>query len=1067
MTDGEGIEEKQSPAVATPGDRESDGGDDLSHYSSCGGESEFERYCSASSAMGTPSFRGTSFHDSDCGSLKSFKLGGETTDFNKILGVERVSSGYRESECGSGGNELFPDVNGASNLNGGIKGFVVGGVDLRGSFDVDGDWGNGAVTESGMKGIADGSVRISGEFVEIGEGKRFCRSIDRASDNGEGLEVDGGEDKNLSNEGEASSRSEHSEGEDSMFGCGSDDERKIDSYYRKNVPFHGEKSGMNENRLIMNSAVAFGSDDWDDFMQESSENTIGLMGWGEFQAERRTVAQSGTGAGASSFTAGSSVAYPNVILPVRQDNARGTPAARNQVESGDRLAEVSVNALSTVSADLLKLDAPEDAKRVLASRNQASDIDELDEYLGSASVDDIFQTKKDQLEKSPANEEFKIFETDSEIKNQNVTTSESITTHHDIASKNKNLEETDIDVEPPFDSVVSQNDLVAVKGKEEKESILYEDSSLPLMTDTKRITAAKNNISSAFYQIEDHFVPAKTRDFELNDFYDEFVNDMEDILLDSAESPTSRFTYNTRIGQHQFPRPSRDGSPSASTSGTDYAHNWIQHHLKIDRVEVVGARQRKGDVSFSERLVGVQKYTVYKIKVWSGEDHWEIERRYRDFHALYHRLKKVFADNGWTLPSSWSSVERESRKLFGNASPDVIAERTVLIQECLQSIIYLRFPSSSLNALNCFLSPSDMVPSSPASDTGISQSPLANRVTQKDDFSTLGKTISLVVQVRPLKSMKQMLDEQHYRCGGCHRSFDNGRTRMQELVQSLGWGKPRLCEYSGQLFCSLCHTNDTAVLPARVLHHWDFTRYPVSQLAKSFLDSIYDQPMLCVSAVNPFLFSKVPTLQHVANVRNRIRVVLPYVRCPFRKSIYKGLGSRRYLLDSNDFFALKDLIDLSKGVFSALPVMVETVSQKIQEHITDQCLICYDVGVPCGARQDCQDPLALIFPFQEGEVKKCRSCDLVFHKNCLKKVASCPCGARLKPEETKRSSDEGIHSVDSNLSSRGRMAEPNSGLLASLFSKVIPGRSQISRKQEAEGAGNVISMSSLPSTTSL
>lgn len=74
--------------------------------------------------------------------------------------------------------------------------------------------------------------------------------------------------------------------------------------------------------------------------------------------------------------------------------------------------------------------------------------------------------------------------------------------------------------------------------------------------------------------------------------------------------------------------------------------------------------------------------------------------------------------------------------------------------------------------------------------------------------------------------------------------------------------------------------------------------------------------MLCVSAVNPFLFSKVSTLQHVANVRNRIRELLPYVRCPFRGSIYKGLGSRRYLIESNDFFALKDLIDLSKGVFS-------------------------------------------------------------------------------------------------------------------------------------------------------
>lgn len=76
------------------------------------------------------------------------------------------------------------------------------------------------------------------------------------------------------------------------------------------------------------------------------------------------------------------------------------------------------------------------------------------------------------------------------------------------------------------------------------------------------------------------------------------------------------------------------------------------------------------------------------------------------------------------------------------------------------------------------------------------------------------------------------------------------------------------------------------------------------------------QPMLCVTAVNPFLLSKVPALLHVMNVRKKIGTMLPYVRCPFRRSINRGLGNRRYLLESNDFFALRDLIDLSKGVFA-------------------------------------------------------------------------------------------------------------------------------------------------------
>lgn len=46
--------------------------------------------------------------------------------------------------------------------------------------------------------------------------------------------------------------------------------------------------------------------------------------------------------------------------------------------------------------------------------------------------------------------------------------------------------------------------------------------------------------------------------------------------------------------------------------------------------------------------------------------------------------------------------------------------------------------------------------------------------------------------------------------------------------------------------------------------------------------------------------------------------------------------------------------------------MLETVSRKILEHITEQCLICCDVGIPCSAKQACIDPSSLIFPFQVG-----------------------------------------------------------------------------------------------------
>ncbi|CAL5333194.1 unnamed protein product [Camellia sinensis] len=73
--------------------------------------------------------------------------------------------------------------------------------------------------------------------------------------------------------------------------------------------------------------------------------------------------------------------------------------------------------------------------------------------------------------------------------------------------------------------------------------------------------------------------------------------------------------------------------------------------------------------------------------------------RYRDFCTLDRRLKTLFTGQGWILPSTWSSVERVSKKIFGNVSPDVVTDRSALVQECLRSILHSRFSSSLPSAL--------------------------------------------------------------------------------------------------------------------------------------------------------------------------------------------------------------------------------------------------------------------------------------------------------------------------------------------------------------------------------
>ncbi|XP_066314409.1 uncharacterized protein [Miscanthus floridulus] len=557
-----------------------------------------------------------------------------------------------------------------------------------------------------------------------------------------------------------------------------------------------------------------------------------------------------------------------------------------------------------------------------------------------------------------------------------------------------------------------------------------------------------------------------------NDLFDDMVQEMEQILLNSGEPHENGSFMDNRRSNARQAHHFRDGSTTASTSGTDdaYVCRVPQYSSRIDWVEVVGAKQRTGDVSFGERMVGVKEYTVYLLKVRSGEDEWEIERRYREFYALYRQLKDFFYERGLSLPPAWENAERESSKIFGNASPDVVNERSALIQDCLRSLLVSSYPFGILTPLVNFLSPGrpgyeysflkTLIPRSlqrRTSDLNSKDSDCNGG--PHDDCTSMGKTISLIVEDRPQKSTRQLLELQHYNCAGCHRHLDAGRTLLQELAQTIGWNKPRFCSYTGQLFCASCHTDDTAVLPARVLHHWDFSLYPISQLAKAYLDSIYDQPMLCVSAVNPFLFSKVPALLNIMSVRKKIAAMLPCVQCPFRNSILKGLGVRRYLLDGNDFFALRDLVDLSKGAFAALPVKVQTISNRILEHITEQCLVCYDSGVPCAARQACDDPLSLIFPFQEDEATKCSLCGSIFHKQCFRKISVCPCGKASNGRKI-AALEQAVHDGTGMPSTESIQPPPfssSSGFFSDILSKARP-----DKLWRPRNSSPVILMGSLP-----
>nr|AAH85446.1 Zgc:101815 [Danio rerio] len=56
------------------------------------------------------------------------------------------------------------------------------------------------------------------------------------------------------------------------------------------------------------------------------------------------------------------------------------------------------------------------------------------------------------------------------------------------------------------------------------------------------------------------------------------------------------------------------------------------------------------------------------------------------------------------------------------------------------------------------------------------------------------------------------LDKQDYRCSEC---------RTPISLRGIP-NEARQCDYTGQYYCSSCHWNDTAIVPARVIHNWEF-----------------------------------------------------------------------------------------------------------------------------------------------------------------------------------------------------------------------------------------------------
>ncbi|XP_038209109.1 uncharacterized protein LOC119830244 [Zerene cesonia] len=245
-----------------------------------------------------------------------------------------------------------------------------------------------------------------------------------------------------------------------------------------------------------------------------------------------------------------------------------------------------------------------------------------------------------------------------------------------------------------------------------------------------------------------------------------------------------------------------------------------------------------------------------------------------------------------------------------------------------------------------------------------------------------------------LLSREKGLDSQNYQCRGC-----------QDLLGSTV-SKAKVCGFTGEYYCSNCMDSNVFIIPARVIHNWDFKRYAVSKRAALFLLEFQHQPWIDMKKLNPKIYMGVSDMAHLQELRIQLNFLRAYIftcREPVIEELQKRIWPREYLYDHVHLYTISDLAQIPNG---SLVLQLEKVVTHAKTHVLD-CWLCSQKGFIC---EVCRDP-KILYPFETSTTYRCDECSSVFHAKCLNENIPCP-KCKRKQERTNDSSlVDALHSL--------------------------------------------------------
>ncbi|XP_004764323.1 pleckstrin homology domain-containing family M member 3 isoform X1 [Mustela putorius furo] len=254
-------------------------------------------------------------------------------------------------------------------------------------------------------------------------------------------------------------------------------------------------------------------------------------------------------------------------------------------------------------------------------------------------------------------------------------------------------------------------------------------------------------------------------------------------------------------------------------------------------------------------------------------------------------------------------------------------------------------------------------------------------------------------------SLERGLTAQSFKCAGCQRSI------------GLSSGKAKVCSYSGWYYCSGCHVDDSFLIPARIVHNWDTSKYKVSKQAKEFLEYVYEEPLIDIQQENPMLYLHAEPLATVVRLRQRLKSLRAYLfscRAAVAEDLRRRIFPREYLLQQIHLYSLADLQQVIEG---KLAPFLGKVIKFATSHVYS-CSLCSQKGFIC---EICNNG-EILYPFEDISTSRCESCGAVFHSECKEKSVPCPRCVRRELQKKQKSFWRRLN-MDESLEEAGNMFE--------------------------------------------